>query len=49
MSIETARKVLETELAALRGLLERLTGSGGRTFEEASIPLSFRAQRGICF
>jgi arabinose-5-phosphate isomerase len=35
MSLETARKVLETELAALRGLLERLTGAGGKAFEEA--------------
>lgn len=27
MSLETARKVLQTELAALRGLFERLAGA----------------------
>lgn len=37
MSLETARKVLKTELEALRGLLERLVGPSF---------LSFRAERG---
>jgi arabinose-5-phosphate isomerase len=35
MSHEIARKVLETELAALRRLLERLAGPGGKAFEQA--------------
>ncbi|MFQ5663828.1 MAG: SIS domain-containing protein [Terriglobia bacterium] len=35
MSLETARKVLETELEALKGLLKRLAGADGKSFEQA--------------
>jgi arabinose-5-phosphate isomerase len=35
MSLETARKVLQTELDALKRLLERLGGANGKTFEQA--------------
>jgi len=35
MSLETARKVLQTELEALQGLLKRLGGAEGKSFEQA--------------
>jgi len=35
MSLETARKVLQTELEALKRLLERFGGANGKAFEEA--------------
>ena len=35
MSLETARKVLQTELEALQGLLKRLGGADGKSFERA--------------
>jgi arabinose-5-phosphate isomerase len=35
MSLETARKVLQTELEALQGLLKRLAGADGKSFEQA--------------
>jgi arabinose-5-phosphate isomerase len=35
MSLNTARKVLETELEALQGLLKRLSGVGAKSFEKA--------------
>ena len=35
MSLETARKVLQTELEALQGLLKRLSGADGKAFEQA--------------
>lgn len=35
MSLETARKVLQTELEALQGLLKRLSGAEGKSFEQA--------------
>ncbi len=35
MSLSTARKVVETELEALRVLLERLAGAEGKAFEQA--------------
>lgn len=35
VSLETARKVLQTELEALQKLLERLGGAGGKSFEVA--------------
>ncbi|MGH9789254.1 MAG: SIS domain-containing protein, partial [Candidatus Acidiferrales bacterium] len=35
MSLDIARKVLQTELEAVRGLLERLSGPGGKAFERA--------------
>jgi len=35
MSLETARKVLQTELEALQGLLKRLGGADGKSFEQA--------------
>jgi len=35
MSLETARKVLQTELEALQGLLKRLAGAEGKAFEQA--------------
>ena len=35
MSLETARKVLQTELEALQGLLKRLSGADGKSFEQA--------------
>jgi arabinose-5-phosphate isomerase len=35
MSLATARKVLQTELDALKRLLERFSGAEGRAFEEA--------------
>ncbi len=35
MSLEIAKKVLQTELDAVRGLLERLSGPGGKAFDQA--------------
>ncbi len=35
MSLETAKKVVQTELEALRGLLKRLEGPGAKSFEQA--------------
>jgi len=35
MSLEIAKKVLQTELEAVSGLLERLSGPGGKAFEQA--------------
>ena len=35
MSLETAKKVLQTELEALKALLERFGGANGKAFEEA--------------
>lgn len=35
MSLDTARKVLQTELEALQGLLKRLAGADGKSFERA--------------
>lgn len=35
MSLDTARKVLQTELEALKRLLERFGGANGKAFEEA--------------
>src|SRR3989338_2020198 len=35
MSLDTARKVVQTELEALQGLLKRLAGADGKSFEQA--------------
>jgi len=35
MSLDTARKVVQTELEALQGLLKRLSGADGKSFEQA--------------
>ena len=35
MSLDTARKVVQTELEALQGLLKRLGGAEGKSFEQA--------------